>query len=230
MSSERAAKPSEPTALGVYHRTVGASLERVWENVLDCEHLPWLHKETFRSISQVRAGAAGWRANIEFTAGGKAEVEVALDTERLRYLTATRSGAGVGTEIETTLTVHANGSTGIEVAFRVPGVAPEARQPTFEMFRAVYARLWDQDEEMMRRRALLLSGRLATATAREIEIDGHRYRFAARCPHLGGPLEEVAVEDGVVTCPWHGYRFDVRSGRCVSGHAFRLPFVEETSG
>jgi len=26
----------------------------------------------------------------------------------------------------------------------------------------------------------------------------------------------------VVTCPWHGYRFDVRSGRCVSGQAFRL--------
>src|SRR4051794_2574414 len=33
-----------------------------------------------------------------------------------------------------------------------------------------------------------------------------------RCPHMGFPLERGAVEDGVLTCPWHHARFDVASG------------------
>jgi len=32
------------------------------------------------------------------------------------------------------------------------------------------------------------------------------------CPHRGGPLGEGAVEGGVVTCPWHGWQFDVKTG------------------
>ena len=31
-----------------------------------------------------------------------------------------------------------------------------------------------------------------------------------------GPLEEAAVEDGCVRCPWHGYRFDLRTGACLA--------------
>jgi nitrite reductase (NADH) small subunit len=33
------------------------------------------------------------------------------------------------------------------------------------------------------------------------------------CPHAGGPLGEGALEGNVVTCPWHGWQFDVTSGR-----------------
>ena len=29
------------------------------------------------------------------------------------------------------------------------------------------------------------------------------------CPHRGGPLGEGTLEGSVVTCPWHGWRFDV---------------------
>ena len=36
------------------------------------------------------------------------------------------------------------------------------------------------------------------------------------CPHRGGPLGEGAVENGIVACPWHGWRFDVRTGKCVN--------------
>ena len=58
-----------------------------------------------------------------------------------------------------------------------------------------------------------------------VEVDGemialHRsgpevFAIAASCPHRGGPLDEGEVEDGVVNCPWHGWAFDVRTGRCV---------------
>ena len=36
------------------------------------------------------------------------------------------------------------------------------------------------------------------------------------CPHRGGPLGEGEVENGQVTCPWHGWTFDLKSGECIS--------------
>ena len=37
------------------------------------------------------------------------------------------------------------------------------------------------------------------------------------CPHQGASLSGSPVaEDGSVMCPWHGYRFDIRSGACLS--------------
>jgi nitrite reductase (NADH) small subunit/3-phenylpropionate/trans-cinnamate dioxygenase ferredoxin subunit len=32
------------------------------------------------------------------------------------------------------------------------------------------------------------------------------------CPHMGASLAGGYVEDGVVTCPWHAWRFDVCDG------------------
>lgn len=34
------------------------------------------------------------------------------------------------------------------------------------------------------------------------------------CPHQGGPLGAGILEDGCITCPWHGWQFDIRSGAC----------------
>jgi len=34
------------------------------------------------------------------------------------------------------------------------------------------------------------------------------------CPHNGGPLAEGLVRDGVVTCPWHWYSYELATGRC----------------
>lgn len=36
------------------------------------------------------------------------------------------------------------------------------------------------------------------------------------CTHAGGNLSEGEVEDGVVTCPWHGARFDLATGEVLS--------------
>jgi nitrite reductase/ring-hydroxylating ferredoxin subunit len=38
---------------------------------------------------------------------------------------------------------------------------------------------------------------------------------AAACTHQGGPLAEGEREGDVVTCPWHGSRFDLCSGAVV---------------
>lgn len=42
---------------------------------------------------------------------------------------------------------------------------------------------------------------------------------ADRCPHAGAVLSEGEVTDGIVTCPRHGSRFDVRTGERVRGPA-----------
>lgn len=43
---------------------------------------------------------------------------------------------------------------------------------------------------------------------------GHFYAIENRCGHRGGPLADGHCEDGIVTCPWHGWTFDVRTGAC----------------
>jgi nitrite reductase/ring-hydroxylating ferredoxin subunit len=36
--------------------------------------------------------------------------------------------------------------------------------------------------------------------------------FENVCPHMKAPLGEGKIRDGIVTCPWHGFRFDIRTG------------------
>lgn len=33
------------------------------------------------------------------------------------------------------------------------------------------------------------------------------------CPHMGGPLAKGQVHGEIVTCPWHGWQFNVTTGR-----------------
>ena len=47
--------------------------------------------------------------------------------------------------------------------------------------------------------------------------------FSTVCPHLLGPLGQSKVRDGVVECPWHGYRYDIRTRKCLSGANLSLP-------
>ena len=35
------------------------------------------------------------------------------------------------------------------------------------------------------------------------------------CLHQAGPLCEGDIEGGVVTCPWHGWSYEIRSGTLV---------------
>lgn len=47
------------------------------------------------------------------------------------------------------------------------------------------------------------------------------------CSHLGGPLSEGRLEDGVIRCPWHGSRFSIHDGSVVDGPAsHRQPCFE----
>jgi len=45
-----------------------------------------------------------------------------------------------------------------------------------------------------------------------IRHNGQIKALENRCPHVGLPLEKGKVENGVITCPWHGSSFDIASG------------------
>ena len=44
-------------------------------------------------------------------------------------------------------------------------------------------------------------------------VGGAFYATDGTCPHQGGPLAEGWIEGAVVTCPWHAWCFDVRTGK-----------------
>ena len=52
-----------------------------------------------------------------------------------------------------------------------------------------------------------------------VEGEGRVRVLADRCTHRGGPLSQGTIEDGCVTCPWHGSRFSLASGAIQSGPA-----------
>ena len=63
----------------------------------------------------------------------------------------------------------------------------------------------------------LQPGECKTVTAgnRELglfNVGGKFYATDNTCPHRGGPLGEGMLEGNLITCPWHGWQFDVCTG------------------
>ena len=48
------------------------------------------------------------------------------------------------------------------------------------------------------------------------EVEGRLVAVPTICPHLMGPLLAIDSQKGLVRCPWHGYHFDIKSGKCLS--------------
>lgn len=45
-------------------------------------------------------------------------------------------------------------------------------------------------------------------------FSGELFAVDDTCPHKGGSLHEGKLEDGIVSCPWHEWQFDLRTGIC----------------
>lgn len=44
------------------------------------------------------------------------------------------------------------------------------------------------------------------------KVNGEFFAINHICPHRGGPLAEGKLRATIVTCPWHGWSFDIRTG------------------
>lgn len=190
-------------------------------------------------------------------AGEVVDIELRIERDQGRYSTRTTGGVGEGSEIWTRLEPLSAQRTGIEVEFLLPNLIREQA----EGLAVAYMRLYTHgDEAMMMRREQLLSrrrpariggGALLTRGALEdvraqlplvVELDGRPFRVVELdgalvahsivCPHSLGPLDDAPLEQGCIRCPWHGYRYDVRSGRSVDDRGLWLgpaPRVETDS-
>lgn len=189
MSAER-----QPAA--VYERELDASLERIWENVLDWEHLPHLHSQAFSSVRMMSEDADGWHGEVGIPglSGATAEIDVRIDRLNLRYSTRTVSGAGAGTEIVTTLFPRDERRTGIRVEFFVPWAPPGTESATGEFYRTLYVGLWDQDQEMMLGRQREEDAvALATATEGAVQVRSRSDTDAELCLQIGAAGTTVSL-------------------------------------
>lgn len=65
---------------------------------------------------------------------------------------------------------------------------------------------------------------------------GRCHAVSDRCPHNGLPLRDGCVKDGVVTCRWHGWQFDLVTGLTpgaaaeAGGPAIRVYATREEAG
>ena len=57
-------------------------------------------------------------------------------------------------------------------------------------------------------------------------VDGSFYATQAACLHLQGPLGEGRLEGSVLSCPWHGWQYDVRTGKNEFDRAIQLRTFE----
>lgn len=56
-------------------------------------------------------------------------------------------------------------------------------------------------------------------------VDGAFFALDGVCPHQGGPLGKGHLQGCIVTCPWHGWQFDVRTGQHQTIAALRQPHL-----
>jgi nitrite reductase/ring-hydroxylating ferredoxin subunit len=240
-----------------YRRTVQASIERIWENVFDWEHLPVLHESYFNKVQLLQSHENGWQVQLTRQPGAadRAQLlELQVDREHTRYRVRTLAGTGTGTQIWTLLKVLGPRETAIEVRYYLPEQRPDRVAELGDKYRCSCQQLWDEDEQMMQHRERMLHTPAApspeTTVAlgpveevrqrlpllvtfagqqfRIVAVEGELLAHSTICPHWLGPLDTAAVDEfGCIRCPWHGYLFDVRTGQSVDGRGLRLSQAPE---
>jgi len=238
---------------GTYRRVLPVSLERLYENALDWEHLPHVHGASFAGIRSLAVGPAGWRAAVTAADGRESVLELALERDHRRWITRVADGFGAGAEIWTHAFLVDPARVDIVVDFFVPGLAATDRLRVGESYARLYARLYDEDVAMMTERQRQLDRRLERARDAErtlvlglrnelalplditvggrefvlADVEGTLVAFPRQCPHQLGPLSAAGLRGRVVKCPWHGDRFDVLTGANLSGRCTKLAHLPE---
>lgn len=247
-----AAEDSRLDHVGSYRRQLPVSLDRMYENALDWQHLPFQHSSSFSDINCISHGGWGWRAEVTSGQGDTAStslLELRLDRDARCWITRNLEGPNAGAEIWTHVFVVSERVLDIVVDFFVPQVPKAARDKVGMAYASAYELLYDEDVAMMTERQRQLDRRLdgisrdeqvlvgpveALSLPHLVTLSGRRFVlnrledssageagdwviYPAQCPHQLGPLDQVPLIHGTVSCPWHGYVFDVTSGACVSG-------------
>jgi nitrite reductase (NADH) small subunit/3-phenylpropionate/trans-cinnamate dioxygenase ferredoxin subunit len=69
------------------------------------------------------------------------------------------------------------------------------------------------------------AGMVASVNDKEVavfNVDGTFYAIDNVCKHRGGPLGEGELEGDTVTCPWHGWQYNVKNGVCLTKDGIKM--------
>ena len=61
------------------------------------------------------------------------------------------------------------------------------------------------------------TGKVVQANGKTLAVfncEGEFYAIDNTCKHRGGPLAEGNLSGTSVSCPWHGWEYDVKTGAC----------------
>jgi nitrite reductase/ring-hydroxylating ferredoxin subunit len=68
-------------------------------------------------------------------------------------------------------------------------------------------------------------GEIPSGQGRQVTVDGRWvalfnvggafHALDSLCLHRGGPLAEGPIANGMVTCPWHGWQYDIATGTMI---------------
>ena len=70
------------------------------------------------------------------------------------------------------------------------------------------------------------SCRMVNVAGRDLalfNVGGEIFCLDNTCLHRGGPLGEGYLEGEVITCPWHGWQYNVRTGELLMDPSVKIP-------
>lgn len=77
---------------------------------------------------------------------------------------------------------------------------------------------------------------IASGTGKTVEVDGIPvaifnvngaiHATHNTCLHKKGPLGDGSLDGNTVTCPWHGWEYDVTNGQCLTNPSVRVQKFE----
>ena len=79
------------------------------------------------------------------------------------------------------------------------------------MAKVKYTKVMKCDDLEIGKSAIILVGDKEIAL---FNYKGEYYAIDNTCPHKGGPLGEGRIEEGILICPGHEWRFELKTGWC----------------
>ncbi|WMW21397.1 Rieske (2Fe-2S) protein [Methanolobus mangrovi] len=59
-----------------------------------------------------------------------------------------------------------------------------------------------------------------------LRIDGDFFAMSNKCPHMECPLSKGTLEQYVIKCPCHDWKFDIRNGEFLDAREIKVPLYE----
>ena len=67
-----------------------------------------------------------------------------------------------------------------------------------------------------------LEKRILARRVAVFNVDGELFGIESDCKHMKASLQKGKVEGLVVTCPWHSWKYDLKTGQCLTVDKFKL--------